>query len=211
MPSDQQRAVVSLTLVVETCNAALGSVPPPPTIDASLSPLKDLADRVSALFHCANLFVSDTHGATLVREVHSLVRDAIESIKALAQTFLDIEASGLRQSSGQAGDEYMVRTATVHSVLDRARALSVNNLVAVRKRWAEDAASLDDGLREVAEMVEEAESPDDLEEDADEMFDDGWGDIGIGKGQKMTPAELERTKKVGARRFFSSSPSNSIE
>ncbi|KAJ7774823.1 hypothetical protein B0H16DRAFT_1880040 [Mycena metata] len=229
--SDQQRAVVSLALVVETCNAALGSAPPPPTVEsidvlhkdllsllsllyaattklslslkpsgptysASLSPLKDLADRVSALFHCANLFVPDTHGATLVREVHSLVRDVIESIRALAQTFLDIEASGLRQSSGQAGDEYMVRTATVHSVLDRARALSANNLLAVRKRWSEDAASLDDGFHEVADMVEEAQSADDLEEDPDEMFDDGWGEIGFGKGQKMNPEELERTKKV---------------
>ncbi|KAJ6547562.1 Grap2 and cyclin-D-interacting-domain-containing protein [Mycena capillaripes] len=227
--SDQQKAIISLTLVLETCNAALVSAPPEatpqsldvlhkdlisllsllyaattklslslkpssPTYSASLAPLKDLADHVSALFHCANLFVPDVHGATLVREVHSLVRDAIESIRALVQTFLEIEASGSRQSSGKAGDEYMVRTAAVHNVLDKARALSASNLLAVRKRWSEDAASLDDGFREVADMVEEEESTDDAEDD--EMFDDGWGEIGIGKGQKMSAEELDRTKKV---------------
>ncbi|KAJ7721695.1 hypothetical protein B0H14DRAFT_586330 [Mycena olivaceomarginata] len=90
----------------------------------------------------------------------------------------------------------MVRTATVHSVLDRARACSSNNLLAVRKRWSEDAASLDDGFREVAEMVEEAESTEEDGEDGDEEFDDGWGDIGIGKSQKMNADELDRTKKV---------------
>ncbi|KAJ7940640.1 hypothetical protein B0H13DRAFT_2226014 [Mycena leptocephala] len=228
--SDQQKAVLSLTLVLQTCNAALDSAPPQaapesldvvhkdlisllsllyaattkvslalkpssPTYSASLVPLKDLSDHVSALFHCANLFVPDSHGATLSREAHSLVRDAIESIRALVQTFLDIEASDSRQSSGQAGDEYMVRTATVHNVLDKARTLSANNLRAVRKRWVEDAASLDDGFQEVADMVNEAESTDGPEDD-DEMFDDGWGEIGIGKSQKMSPEELDRTKKV---------------
>ncbi|KAJ7109375.1 hypothetical protein C8R44DRAFT_635330, partial [Mycena epipterygia] len=225
-------ALVSLTLVLQTCNAALESPPPQtttpqsldvvhkdfstlvsllyaattklslalkpsnPTYSASLTPLKDLADHVSALFHCANLFVPDAHGATLVQEVLSLVKDVIGSIRALVQKFLEIEAHDSRQSSGQAGDEYMVRTATVHNVLDRARRLSANNLVAVRKRWSEDAASLDDGFREVADMVEEAESTDDIEDSDDAMFDDGWGEIGIGKSQKMDPQELDRTKKV---------------
>ncbi|KAF7338298.1 hypothetical protein MVEN_02055200 [Mycena venus] len=233
--SDQQKAVLFLKLVLETCNAALASVPPAatsesvelvevlykdlvslssmlyasttkvslalkpskPSYSASHAPLKDLADNVSALFHCANLFVPKTHGATLVREVHSLVRDAIEAIRALSQKFLEIESSDSRQSSGQAGDEYMVRTATAHNALDRARALSATNLLAVRKRWAEDAASLDDGFREVADMIEEAEPTDEQDvEDDDEEFDDGWGDIGVGKSQKMTHEELERTKKV---------------
>ncbi|KAJ7273712.1 hypothetical protein B0H12DRAFT_1228528 [Mycena haematopus] len=224
--SDQQKSVLLLKLVLETCNATLDSVPQKaaseslqvlhkdlvsltsllyaattklslalkpakPTYSASLAPVKDLADHVSALFHCANLFTPEAHGATLVQEVQSLVRDAIHSIRALVQTFLEIENSDSRQSSGQAGDEYMVRTATVHNVLARARALSANNLLAVRKRWSEDAASLDDGLREATDMVEEAESTDDGEE-----FDDGWGDIGIGKSQKMNAEELDRTKKV---------------
>ncbi|KAJ7774611.1 Grap2 and cyclin-D-interacting-domain-containing protein [Mycena maculata] len=227
--SDQQKTVLSLALVLQTCNAALQSVEPQPvpepldvlhkdlisllsllyaattkvslalkpsspTYSASLSPLKDLADHVSALFHCANHFVPDTHGATLVQEVTSLVKDAIDSIRALVQKFLEIEANDSRQDSGQAGDEYMVRTAAVHTVIDRARRLSANNLLAVRKRWSEDAASLDDGFREVAEMVEETESADDVADDA--MFDDGWDEIGIGKSQKMVPEELDRTKKV---------------
>jgi hypothetical protein len=230
--SDQQKAVLSLTLVLETCNAALDSIAPHPslqspdvlhkdlvslfsllyaattkvsltlkpshpTYSASLTPLKDLADHVSALFHCASYYVPEAHGATLVQEVVSLVRDAIESIRALVQKFLEIEANESRQSSGQAGDEYMVRTATVHNVLDRARGLSANNLLAVRKRWVEDAASLVDGFREVADMVEDAESTENPEDLDDTMFDDGWGEIGLGKGQKMDLEELERTKKVG--------------
>ncbi|KAJ7155968.1 hypothetical protein C8R43DRAFT_417146 [Mycena crocata] len=225
--STKQQAIVSLALVLQTCNAALDSTPPDaapqevavlhkdlisllsllysattklslalkpsnPTYSAALTPLKDLADHISALFHCANLFVPATHGATLVREVESLVKDAIESIRALVQKFLDIEANDARESSGQAGDEYMVRTATVHNVLDRARALSTNNLLAVRKRWSEDAASLDDGFREVADMVEEGESG----EEEDAMFDDGWDEIGIAKSPKMEAEEVERTKKV---------------
>ncbi|KAJ6596892.1 hypothetical protein DFH09DRAFT_1133032 [Mycena vulgaris] len=228
--SDQQKAVLSLTLVLQTCNAALDATAPQsspqsldvlhkdlvsllsllyaattkvslalkpshPTYSASLTPLKDLADHVSALFHCTSLFVPDTHGATLVQEVGSLIKDAIESIRALVQKFLEIEANDSRQSSGQAGDEYMVRTATVHNVVDRARALSATNLLAVRKRWTEDAASLDDGFREVADMVEDAESTD-TEDSDDAMFDDGWEEIGIGKSQKMNPEELDRTKKV---------------
>ncbi|KAJ7097930.1 hypothetical protein B0H15DRAFT_945488 [Mycena belliarum] len=231
--SHQQKVVLSLTVLLQTCNAAHASagIPPAsapqplgvlhkdllslfsllyaattkvslalkpshPTYSASLSPLKDLADHISALFHCANLFVSAVHGATLVEEVLSLVKDVIESIRTLSKKFLEIETSDSRQSSGQAGDEYMVRTATVHSVLDRARALSSNNLFAVRKRWLEDAASLKDGFREVGDMVEAAESSEDAEDLDDAMSDDGWGEIGIGPSQKMDPGELERTKKV---------------
>lgn len=183
-------------LYAATTKLSLALKPSSPTYNASLSPLKDLADHISALFHCANHFVPDTHGATLVQEVTSLVKDAIDSIRALVQKFLEIESNDSRQSSGQAGDEYMVRTATVHTVLDRARQLSANNLFAVRKRWSEDAASLDDGFREVADMVEEAESTDDVDDSDDAMLDDGWGEIGIGKSQKMIPEELDRTKKV---------------
>jgi hypothetical protein len=43
------------------------------------------------------------------------------------------------------------------------------------------------------------------------MFDDGWGEIGIGKSQKMSPEELDRTKKVHVEQFFYSrllNPSN---
>ncbi|KAK7014864.1 hypothetical protein R3P38DRAFT_3321745 [Favolaschia claudopus] len=231
MPHSNQKVLLSLRLVLDTCNAALdpAAVPPEPasesvqvlrkdlvslmsllyaattkvslalkpskpTYSAALAPLKDLSDHVSALFHCANLFVPHIQGATLVREVHSLVRDAIESIKALSQTFLEIEASDSRQGSGQAGDEYMVRTATVHSVLDKARALSPDNVAAVRKQWKEDAASLEDGFREVGDMIDEEESEADVQDDDD--FDDGWGGIGIGKSQKMTLEERDRTKKI---------------
>ncbi|KAJ6630800.1 hypothetical protein B0H10DRAFT_855976 [Mycena sp. CBHHK59/15] len=226
--SDKQKAVLSLTLVQQSCNETLAALAPQPshqtvdvlhkdlvvlctllraattklslalkpsspTYSASLSPLKDLADHVFALFHCANMFDPTIHGTTLVTEIVALVRDAIESIRALVQTFLDVETNDARQSSGQAGDEYMVRTAAVHSVLDKARELPTNNLLAVRKRWSEDAASIDDGLREVGDMVEDAESPGDSD---DTMFDDGWDELGLGEHKKMDPEELARSKQV---------------
>lgn len=181
-------------LYAATTKLSLALKPSSPTYAAALTPLKDLSDHVSALFHCASHFVADTHGAILVQEVASLVKDVISSIRDLAQKFLDIEANDARRDSGQAGDEYLVRTAAVHAVLERARRLSPNNLSAVRKRWSEDAASLDDGLREVADMIDEAES-ESPHDDFDDS-DDGWAEIGIEKSRKMVPEEMERTKKV---------------
>ncbi|KAJ7063300.1 hypothetical protein C8F01DRAFT_1250857 [Mycena amicta] len=225
MSTDQQRAIVSLALVVQTCNAALTAVPPEPSphslavlhsdmlsllallyaavtkislalkpsspaFGAALAPLKDISEHSSALFHCASHFIPQTHGAALVQEVESVVKDAMECIRALAQCFLDIESSGVRTGSGLAGDEYMVRTATAHSVF--VRKLSSSNLEAVRKRWSDDAASLDDGYREVGDMIEDAASAG----DADVHFDDGWDELGLGKDEPLSPDELERTKKV---------------
>ncbi|KAF7322975.1 hypothetical protein HMN09_00077100 [Mycena chlorophos] len=227
MSTEQKRAIVALTLVVETCNAVLNPnaisepsetqtleiihrdlvsllsllyaavtkvslvlKPAKPAYQAALAPLKDLSDHSSALFHCSRHFLPEVHGATLVQEIEFLVKDAMEAIRALAQCFLDVESSGIRTASGQAGDEYMVRTATAHTVLKRD--VSTNNLAAVRKRWSNDAASLEDGYREVGEMIEDADSLDE-EEDG---FDDGWDELGLGKSQQLDPDELERTKKI---------------
>ncbi|KAJ7632617.1 hypothetical protein FB45DRAFT_510008 [Roridomyces roridus] len=180
-------------LYAATTKLSLALKPSSPTYSAALTPLKDLADRVSALFHCANHFRAEAHGSILVEEVVSLKNDVASSIRDLVKTFIQIDGDDSRQDSGQAGDEYMVRTAAVHAVLEKARRLSANNLLAVRKRWSEDAASLDDGFREVADMIEEAES--ESTDDFDDS-DDGWAEIGIEKSQKMVPEELERTKQV---------------
>jgi hypothetical protein len=185
-------------LHASTTKLSLALKPSSPSYTASLAPLKDISDHVSVLSHCINLFDPTTHGATIIREAVFLIKDVIEAIRALLQTFLNIEANGTDVSTGQAGDEYMVRTGAVHDLIDKARVsngLSKDNFVAARKKWTQDQCSLEDGLREVGEMVEDAESSD---RDDEEEFgdDDGWGEMGLGPGKKMDKDELERTKKV---------------
>jgi hypothetical protein len=133
------------------------------------------------------------HGATLTKEAVATVRDVIEAIQALVQTFLALQINA-GSGTGKAGEEYMVRTGAVHDLIDkakRAEGLSEDNLGAVRKKWTENRGALEDGFREVGEMIEEAEETEDDDED-----DDGWDELGLGKGTKMNLDELERTKKV---------------
>lgn len=139
------------------------------------------------------LFDADVHGTTLRKEVATTVQDVIEAIRALVQTFLALQTNAGR-GTGKAGEEYMVRTGGVHDLIEKAKGVSTDNIGAVRKKWAEDRGSLEDGFREVGEMIEEAEGEGDEE---DEFGDDGWDEIGLGKGSKMDADELARTKKVG--------------
>lgn len=149
---------------------------------------------MAALTHSAQLFNVDTHGATLTKEVITTVKDVIEAIRALVQTFLALQIDA-GSGTGTAGEEYMVRTGAVHDLIDKSRGakgLSKDNLEAVRKKWTENRGALEDGFREVGEMIEEAEGSD----GDDDEDDGGWDELGLGKGTKMTPDELERTKKV---------------
>lgn len=160
--------------------------PSSPTYSASLAPLGDISKHLSALSHCAGLFRVD-HGTTLIQEVVSVSREVIESIRALLQTFLDPDAQ----------DEYLMRTGAVHHLIDKVRApngLSKDNLAAVRKRVSQCQGSLDDGLKEVGEMVEDAESTSDA--DGSKVEEDGWEEFGFESGAKMNSDELERAKKV---------------
>lgn len=226
---------MSLTLVLETCNAALSSIshhqsglvppevdrlyndllsllslldmsttklaltlkPSSPTYSASLKPLKDISSHVAALAHCTNLFDPITHGATLIREVVVVVTDVVVSIRSLAETFLALERS---ESARCPNSEYLVKVGAVHETIDKARAISKSNRIAVRKKWAEDNAVLDDGLLEVGEMIE-AEETDAASENggaSDSIMDDnGWDELGLCSGNKMEMQELARTKTVG--------------
>lgn len=143
-----------------------------------------------------------------MQEISSLVLEITRSIKALVQTFLDIEANDTRASSGQAGDEYMVRTGTVHDLLDKARGpdgLSNDNVAAVRKKWAEDGDLLADVLREVGEMIENAESVDDADEEELEGGDE-WDELGLGSNnRKLDAAEVGRTRQVDSAMHLSRS------
>ncbi|KII88518.1 hypothetical protein PLICRDRAFT_698889 [Plicaturopsis crispa FD-325 SS-3] len=192
------QSILSL-IYASTTKLALSLKPSSPTYAASLTPLKDVTAQTASLLHCTGLFQPEVHGATLIKEVNIAATDIIEAIRALVQTFLSHTQTLEHRyagGSGQAGDDYMIKTGTVHDLIDKVRGrngISKDNLEAVRKKWTEDRASLDDGFREVAEMVEDAEGDD--EEDA-MIEDDGWDEIGLGSGMKMDKDELERTKSV---------------
>lgn len=144
--------------------------------------------------HCAQFFNNNVHGATLTKEVTSTVQDVIEAIRTLIQTFLALQMHA-GSGTGKAGEEYVVRTGTVHDLIDKAKGakgISKNNLGAVRKKWSEHRGTLEDAFREVGEMAEEDEDDDEDGEDDE----DGWDGLGLGKGRKMDQKELERTKQV---------------
>jgi len=200
--------LVSLLSLIHasTTKLALALKPSSPNYPASLNPLKDITSHVSGLARCASLFKSDIHGATLIQEITSVVRDVIESIRSLVQTFMAIENNG-----GKAGDEYLVRTGAVHDSIDKARGengVSKDNTDAVRKKWAQDMGSLDDGLREVREMVEEEEAS--SGEGEIELIEDGWDELGLGTRERMNKEELQRTKGSCVSRPFSINASLSI-
>ncbi|KAF8077948.1 hypothetical protein FPV67DRAFT_1685322 [Lyophyllum atratum] len=183
-------SILSL-LYGSTTKLSLALKPSSPTHSASLQPLKDICDQISALSHCACLF-EHKHGITWVQEIASVARDVILSVRSLLQTFLDIDASGSRTSTGQAGDDYMVRIGAVHETINNARSgLSKNNVASVQKKLAQDHDSLEDGLQEVDEMTNDQGSVDDWE-------DDGWGELGVDSKKRMDSDELERTKKIHA-------------
>ncbi|KAM6500524.1 hypothetical protein JOM56_003538, partial [Amanita muscaria] len=171
---------------------ALALKPSNPAYSASLSPLKDITNHVASIVHCARLF-NTSQGLTLIAEVNSVVKQVLDGIRSLAQTLLDVEAHTNRTASGKAGDEYMVRAAAVHDLIDKARTgLSIDNISAVRKLWLRDQASLDDGLSELVEMIDSNDAEDEVEEE-----EDGWDELGLAT-QKMSPIEVERAKKVQA-------------
>lgn len=191
---------VSLLSVLHssTTKLALTLKPSSPAYSASLTPLKDISTHTSALVHCTSLFDPAIHGATLIQEIISVLTDVIESIKSLLQTFLSLEAEP--SSPRKTGEEYLVRVGSVHEVIDNARGsdgISIDNIVAVRKKWTAHKASLEDGVREVGEMIEDEEA------NVSGNYDDnsGWNELGMPSGRKMEKEELERTKKVCHIRF----------
>jgi cyclin-D1-binding protein 1 len=174
-------------IYASTTKLSLVLNPSSPTYSASLAPLKDLITHISGITHCVSLLHPDEHGSTLRKEAQGTVQDVIKSVRELMETFL-------RSSVGSGKcDEYLIRTGEIHDLIDRARnGMSKNNLAAVKKVWEMDMSALEDGLREIGEMIEDVEHEEDEED-----IDDGWGELGLhGSGQKMNEEEIERTKKV---------------
>ncbi|KAG5641286.1 hypothetical protein DXG03_005577 [Asterophora parasitica] len=178
-----------------TTKLSLALKPASPTYSASLTPLKDISEQISAAAHCVHLF-EPTHGLTFIQEITLVTKDVIQSVKSLLQTFIDVEASGNRTSTGKAGDEYLVRVGAIHDIINNARSgLSKDNIASVQKKLAQDHESLEDGLHEVGEMVSDHDSADRTPDDEWDD-DDGWGELGIDSKKRMDADELERARKV---------------
>lgn len=93
------------------------------------------------------------------------------------------------------GDDYLVRTGTVHDTIEKARRdLPPNNTAAVKQRWKADKGMLEDSLEEINGMVEDDHRGED--DFGGDDLDDQWDELGFGSAKKMSETELERTKKV---------------
>ncbi|KAL0946898.1 hypothetical protein HGRIS_013062 [Hohenbuehelia grisea] len=180
---------------------ALALKPSSPTYSASLTPLKEISDRAAAVAHCALMFDADIHGITLRQEIIFVIKDVLDGIASLAQTFLSVS---------DANDEtYLVRTGAAHNLIDIAKKAPADNVAAVRKRWTQDKGSIEDGVRELSEMIAEAEAEDDENggdggEDEDDWGSDGWDELGLSPSRKMDQTELARSKKGFALLRFAS-------
>ena len=171
--------------------------PSSPTYSASVTPLNDVSNQIAGLSHCIQLFDPTRHGASFIREIESTYRDVVSSVQSLAQIFLYfvLDTSGPSTSSGTSGEGYLVTTGAIHARIEQARGpvgVSADNASAVCKIWNLNQECLEDGLRELAETIEDQGSSSTDDEDED----DGWNELGIGSGEKMSSAEFERSKKV---------------
>lgn len=180
-----QKDYQSLLTLIYTSTTKLTLVlrPSAPAPSAALGPISDLGTSVTSLAACATLF--DLHGATLSSYAREATQGICGAVKSLADTFVE-----------DAGEEYLVRTGTVHDIIEKARReIPADNLAAVKGRWKADRGMLEDSLEEINSMVEEhgLAGGEDLD---DEDFDDEWDELGFGSTKKMSEVELERTKKV---------------
>ena len=176
-------------LRASTTKLALAFTPASPSHAAALTPLTDVSNHISALSHCARLY-HPSHGLTLRQEATSLARDIIQSVSSLLLALSEIE------STHQASDQYIVRVAAVHHLIDSATApggFSIDNVAAIRKKWDQEHGSLDDGLSEVADMAKNS-SPSSA--DDPDLGDDGWDQIGLPSNNTMTADEIRIATQV---------------
>ncbi|KAI0819514.1 hypothetical protein BC628DRAFT_1017674 [Trametes gibbosa] len=173
-----------LTLVyTSTTKVTLVLRPSAPSPTAALAPVADLGTSLTSLATCATLF--DIHGKTIASYSRQAARNVCEAVSSLAETFVD-----------DAGKEYLVRTGTVHDLIEKARrGMPADPLDAVKKLWEVDRGMLEDSLDEINSMI--ADSGHEREQDGDEEgFDEEWDELGFGSSKRMTEVELQRTKKV---------------
>lgn len=163
----------------------------PDSYSAAREPLADISRDVTRLAHCAGLF--SVVGPTIRSEAIWATEEVVGSIQTYLLSFTRSKATQATPEGSKSS--LMLRVGTIHSTIDQIKSsFSVDNRAAIAKRWRSDASHLDDAMREVKEIIEEAESndPGSLEDD----FDDGWGEITNSRAGKLAEHEVETAKKV---------------
>ncbi|CAE6483171.1 unnamed protein product [Rhizoctonia solani] len=148
----------SLTLVLNA-----GSYP------AVQEPLTEIARDVAKLTHCDGLF--SVSGPNIQSEAIWAAEEVLDCIQTFLISFTRSKTTETSPEESKAA--IMLRVGSIHNTIDRIEAsFSADNRTAVIKRWqsAADPSQLDDAMREVKEMIEEAESGN---PEKDEDFNDG--------------------------------------
>ena len=175
-----------------TTKLALALNPTEPTFSAAISPLDDLVVYTNAITSCASLFTT-TFGSTLRNEVVGLTLDVLQATKG----FIDhcVLITGGATPPLKLKPTHLYLTGSVHELIDHSRGsaggLSRNNLEAVRKKWSQDRSVLEDGYRELSEILTSGGTDD------DPFGDDSDDEHGLVlESPPLTVKEAERAKKV---------------
>lgn len=156
-----------------------------------MSPLDDLVKHIDAIASCASLFTT-TFGSTLRAEVVGVTSDVLQAIKVFVDHCALITDGATPPPKLKAAHLYL--TGSLHELIDHNRGsggLSKNNLQAVRKKWSQDRSVLEDGYRELSELLAS-----DGTEDNPFNEDSGDEDDLVLDSAPLTAEEAERVKKV---------------
>ena len=169
---------------------ALALNPNEPTFSAAISPLDDLVKHVNALTSCTSLFT--TSGSTLSTEVVGLTSDVLQATRGFIDHCVLITDGVTPPQKLKAAHLYLV--GSLHELIDHSRGsdgLSENNLQAVRKKWSQDRFVLEDGYRELSELLTTDGADDDF-------LDEGSGDEDgfMFDSTPLIAEEAQRVKKV---------------
>ena len=183
-------SLLSLVYHIAT-KLALALNPTEPAFPAAFSPLDDLVKHINAITSCTSLFTT-TFGSTLRTEVMDLTLDVLQATRGFLDHCVLITDGVTPPSKLKAAHLYL--TGSLHELIDHSRGsdgLSKDNLQAVRKKWSQDRSTLEDGYRELSELLT-SDGTD------DGSFNEGFGDEDdlVFDSAPLTAEEAERTKKV---------------
>ncbi|KAF8742974.1 Grap2 and cyclin-D-interacting, partial [Rhizoctonia solani] len=191
-PEDVRSDFISILTLLYARSTSLTLVLNADSYSAAREPLIEIARDVSRLAHCAGLF--SVFGPTMRSEAVWASEEVIDSMQTYLITFTRSKVTDASPAESKAA--LMLRVGSIHNTIDRVKAsLSADNRASVAKRWQSDASHIDDAMREVKEMIEEAESDDPVQND-EEDFEDGWGEILGDQASKLATHEVETAKKV---------------
>lgn len=142
--------------------------------------VKDLEVQTNNLISCTTCFSSSAHGRAYIKFIRSSTTEIVASLEAFIQSFI----------VSMEPDAYLPAIGTVHECIDLVKAnldAIPDNNAAVCKRWAENAATLNDALSEIVDLVE------------GNVVSGGWDDLGLeplNDSEELSMNEKEVCKKA---------------